>query len=117
MAAAWSASGRYLAAALVHGWMEIWDLTSVEKVGVFPKIRHSGWLQWFTRISFAPGSEDLLIAGNRDTRLFDWRQGKILKTNTGFGFAISPSGESIAVGFPDGRVMISQLEQYLYEDL
>lgn len=116
MAAAWSASGRYLAVALVHGWMEIWDMTSMGKVGAFPGIPSGKWHLWMN-MAFVPGSDHLILAGSRrDTCLFDWRQGHILKKHPGQSFDISPSGEWIALFVGYREVMISRLEEYLLHE-
>jgi WD40 repeat protein len=116
MAAAWSASARYLAVALVHGWLEIWDIVSGQLVGTFDEIHRKGWNR-FMHMAFLPRSENILVASyssNNATHLFDWQQGQILQTNwNAIGFAFSPSGKSIALGFNDGKVVISSMKEYL----
>ncbi len=116
MATAWSASARYLAVALVHGWLEIWDIVLGQLIGTFEKIHRKGWNR-FMHMEFLPESENLLVVSHSSenaTHLFDWQQGRILQTNrNAIGFAFSPSGESIALGFNDGKVVISSMREYL----
>lgn len=105
---AWSDSGRYVAAAQVTGRVEIWDLVSDERVAeiiVIPADKEPPHTL-IRKIRFLPGSDHLLLVSTFDfTRLIDWQEGEIIRSANGYCcFALSPSGELVALGSMDGKL-------------
>jgi len=105
---AWSDSGRFIAAGQVTGLLEIWDLVSEERVAEITIVpaHEPSYKVLVRKIDFLPGCDHLLLVSTyKLTRLIDWREGKTIRSAKDYHcFALSPSGQQIALGSTDGRV-------------
>ena len=109
---AWSDSGKHIAAGLVTGKVEVWEVESSQMVAEIninlQEFDTSGQIR---KIRFVPGAEGLMLAStNYSTTVINWREKRIISEAVQWNcFDLSPSGKEIALGNTEGAVCILDL--------
>lgn len=100
-AVSFSPNGRILASGRVDGTIKLWDWQR-RKLLRSLKAGEAGVLA----VAFSPDGQILASGNGRQTQLWNWRTGKVVRTLEGIGgeaIAFSPNGEIFASAVTDGK--------------